>query len=684
MRDGIDSPAKVVSCPDSVAWASGRELIFMRNIESQRVLSRRDRAKLQLRAMLETLEERQLLAGAGVLNGDALTVSGTGAADTISLSVSAGTLTVTVNGSDDVFAASAVNSILIDASGGGDAITLGAGVIGSQILAGAGDDTITGGAGNDTVLGEGGDDSYVFVNSWGTDVILEEDSGGDDTMDFSAVTSSLAVVIGALSVSDGSNSAIHGANDVENVVGGSGDDTFIFLDNASTTGTLDAGAGTNTLLYSQYTTAVTVNLTAGTGTGAGSVLNFQNVSGGSGNDTLTGTAGANRITGNSGDDVLNGGDGDDAYIFADGWGSDTINETAGQGSDSVDFSAATSALRFIIATGAVTGGGNSLAQSGSTVENMTGGTGDDTFVFANGATLPGIISGAGGSNTVDYRAYQTAINVNLSTLGIFRATLNGSQEVPATDSTATGTATLTANLATRKFDLSIDVNGIFQNELTASHIHSGAIGQEGNPFLQLGDGSAWTQASGILSRRIVQGDFPSANFSQLVSGKTYINLHTTDELDGEIRGQLIRVGFGGTSTGTGGLRFIDNVVGGRGNDVIVGNSNNNRINGGAGNDNVNGGNGNDSITGAAGNDILKGSKGNDLLAGSDGKDTLSGGAGNDTLTGNGGVDLLNGDSGNDLLVARDRGADRVNGGAGSDQTRRDVNKDILTSVETIL
>jgi hypothetical protein len=55
----------------------------------------------------------------------------------------------------------------------------------------------------------------------------------------------------------------------QNLTGGSVNDTFTFLRGGSLSGNLKGGAPTNTLDYSQYGSSVTVNLAANTVTGIG-------------------------------------------------------------------------------------------------------------------------------------------------------------------------------------------------------------------------------------------------------------------------------------------------------------------------------------------------------------------------------------------------------------------------------
>ena len=65
---------------------------------------------------------------------------------------------------------------------------------------------------------------------------------------------------------------------------------------------------------------------------SGGVLNFENLTGGSGNDLLIGNAGVNDLTGNGGDDILVGLDGIDLLTGANG--RDIL--IGGNGSDTLD------------------------------------------------------------------------------------------------------------------------------------------------------------------------------------------------------------------------------------------------------------------------------------------------------------------------------------------------------------
>ena len=124
----------------------------------------------------------------------------------------------------------------------------------------------------------------------------------------------------------------------------------------------------------------------------------------------------------------------------------------------------------------------------------------------------------------------------------FSATMAGSNEVPATTSTATGSATYTINGTTVNY--TITYSGL-SGPPTASHIHVGATTAAGAvvvPFTGLP-----TTASGTWSGSFTQADIkPQTNppvttlvdlLGQIGAGNTYTNIHTTANPGGEIRGQ---------------------------------------------------------------------------------------------------------------------------------------------------
>ncbi len=224
----------------------------------------------------------------------------------------------------------------------------------------------TGGTGNDTLIGPDADTTW--------------DIEGTDTGDVAGV---------------------HFAG-IENLTGGTGADTFVFADGSGVSGVIDGGGGINTLDYSAYTTDVTVDLEAGAATSTGGVANIQNVTGGSGNDTLTGDAKSNILTGGAGDDVLTGGLGVDP--LHGGAGIDTLVEqrdadftltdnalTIGaEGSDSL------SGLEKAVLTGGTSSNTmNASSFTGSVV--LVGEEEDDIFIIDLGAYA---VDGGAGKDTL--------------------------------------------------------------------------------------------------------------------------------------------------------------------------------------------------------------------------------------------------------------------------------------------
>ncbi|MFM7592447.1 MAG: calcium-binding protein, partial [Isosphaeraceae bacterium] len=118
---------------------------------------------------------------------------------------------------------------------------------------------------------------------------------------------------------------------LESIIGGQGDDSFLFGNSGSIAGGIDGGLGNNTLDYRNYTpissTGVNVNLLTGAGTliggaASGRISRIRDIYGTSKNDSLTGDSQNNILYGMAGNDNLAGNDGNDMLIG--GTGSDTV------------------------------------------------------------------------------------------------------------------------------------------------------------------------------------------------------------------------------------------------------------------------------------------------------------------------------------------------------------------------
>jgi CHRD domain len=128
------------------------------------------------------------------------------------------------------------------------------------------------------------------------------------------------------------------------------------------------------------------------------------------------------------------------------------------------------------------------------------------------------------------------------------ASLNGANETPAPgiNTGAFGSATVTVNMTTRTVSWVIDVFNL-PSGVTAGHIHVGAPGTPGPTvvnFVVPSPASNDFRVSGSaqdteFTLRPEQG-IRSADdmFQAILGGNSYVNIHTTVNGGGEIRGQL--------------------------------------------------------------------------------------------------------------------------------------------------
>ena len=129
----------------------------------------------------------------------------------------------------------------------------------------------------------------------------------------------------------------------------------------------------------------------------------------------------------------------------------------------------------------------------------------------------------------------------------YKAQLSGQDEVPAVETSATGEAefTLPAN-GTMKYR--VNVTGI--SNASAAHIHMGKAGENGDVIVDLlnaPESKDKDTAYGMIFRgnitdSILTGPMKGKTLDDLTaaieSGDTYVNVHTSEHKDGEIRGQL--------------------------------------------------------------------------------------------------------------------------------------------------
>ena len=139
----------------------------------------------------------------------------------------------------------------------------------------------------------------------------------------------------------------------------------------------------------------------------------------------------------------------------------------------------------------------------------------------------------------------------------FTATLTGDQENPAVTTSATGTGTF--KLTDTELEFSITVEGL---TFTAAHFHNGAIGINGGVVRPITDDFTGNTASGIWTSTDPDPLTPEL-IADLLAGNLYINIHTTANPGGELRGQV------NLSAGTG---FNSNLDGDQENPPVITNA----------------------------------------------------------------------------------------------------------------
>ena len=137
--------------------------------------------------------------------------------------------------------------------------------------------------------------------------------------------------------------------------------------------------------------------------------------------------------------------------------------------------------------------------------------------------------------------------------------LSGANEVPPVETDASGEALLSVNEAGTAVHYQLSVSTI--DSVTAAHIHVGSADENGGVVAFLFDGP--TTSVGAGSQQIAEGTVTEADligplegapFQELLQamkdGNAYVNVHTTANPAGEIRGQINDPDGGGESSMT--------------------------------------------------------------------------------------------------------------------------------------
>lgn len=249
--------------------------------------------------------------------------------------------------------------------------------LGMKFSAGDGADTIYAGAGNDILIGGAGADNL-------------HGGAGSDTASYEETTTGLFASLSTEAPSNFNtgNAADDKYYDIENLTGGSGNDT---LEGNGGANVLDGGAGIDTASYQHSTNTVKASLSNPVSFNSGDAwgdtyINIENLTGGSGDDTLEGNASAN---------VLDGGTGNDTVSFE--------NASAG-------VFATLAVDSNMVGLNQTQGTGDARGDTYTRIENLTGSAFDDTLEGNAGANQ---FDGGLGNDTVSYENSTTAISASL-------------------------------------------------------------------------------------------------------------------------------------------------------------------------------------------------------------------------------------------------------------------------------
>lgn len=465
------------------------------------------------------------------------------------------------------------------------------------------DDRLTGDDGNNVILGSGGSD--VLVGGAGNDVLRGDSYLGLDTRNSGQILEQPG----------------NGAPGDDLLEGGLGDDE------------LDGGAGIDTAVYANASGSVTVDLGAGTASGADgndTLTGIENLTGSVHADVLLGSNDANWIEGGDGDDALSGRLGNDTLL-------------GGNGSD------------FMIG-----GAGNDTIDGGSGVDDIA-----TYYLFMPHPGYFQVVEGTGtdaGKLVVQYHAAPGGPAT--LTVATVQVNADGSAVV-------TGLGSFAGQIGT---DVVTNVDRILFSQMPANpfatpfvegatHINIGTVAGD-----TIANGDAWGAVIGLAGNDIIDG----GNGSDVLDGGAGID---TLNLASATAGVTVNLAAASSSGGGDGfgpdvVRNFENVSGSAFNDFVSGDGQANHLAGGAGDDNLSGAGGNDVLVGGSGNDRLDGGTGIDTA---DYGGTTSGvtvnlfsgvatGEGSDTLIG---IENLIGGSGDDFVTAS-LAANKLEGGSGID------------------
>ena len=376
----------------------------------------------------------------------------------------------------------------------------------------------------------GNADSDAFILNGGSISGTIDGAGGNDSLSAGNTTNTWNIV----GVDSGSVTGVGAFLSIENLQGNAGVDDFLFANGGLVSGTVSGGTGQDSVDMSLQSNVMTVTLGStgfdaiesftgngerGTiagdditnswvisGVDSGTVgtvtfINFGNIRGGSADDSFTISGGtiSGQVDGGAGSDLILGDSGDNVWNIS--------------GAD----------------VGDITGIGSFV-----NIETLSGNSGADNFVFANGSSFSGVLDGGGGVDTVDFSSEDGTLLVSLAS-GQYQNIENFIGN--SLDSTLLG-ENLVSDWTITGTDAGV-VNGI---------AFSGFNNLLGNDSID-----TFTLQSGSITG-IVDGGAGSSN--DTIQADDVSNTWTIDAVDA------------GTVTGIAGFRNINNLSGGASSDVF--------------------------------------------------------------------------------------------------------------------
>ncbi len=470
------------------------------------------------------------------------------------------------------------------------------------------------------------------------------DGGGVDTIDLSGYSTDQTLYLTAGDYSSvghmTDNLVIAYGADIENAIGGSGNDTFY---TNSLSNDVDGGAGTDVVEYFYNATEFAFNFISNTVVALTHIV--QNFT-----DTLS--------------NIEN-------FIFADGTFTFNELETAYGDLETV-------AIRLFW-------GGGDYAYNSDENGDLTltaadigygGSTGDQMTISRQAYATSVTINDSNAPNIV--RLYGTDFADTITIDGTHNALIGQIYSGAGND---TVTITVTGNDRIVTGDGNDTVNaGAGNDKIYGGNGNDILNGEAGNDRIYgmddddtINGGAGNDRLEGGNGNDILIGGL---NHDRLIGGTGNDTLNGDDGND-KIYGQA----------------GIDILNGGNGQDYLYGGTENDLLNGDAHNDLLWGQDGDDTMYGGTGHDIMEGGADNDILYGEDGVDRLEGGTGNDELRGGDDSDKLYGEDGTDILYG-DAGADELRGGLGTDTLVGGTGTDLMygqggsdtfgfTSVDTV-